>query len=294
MKFIIYGAGALGSFIGAMLSKKYEVLLIGRKNHINEIEKNGLIIEGLTKGRFYPSVKWDGSKYDLIILTTKSYDTEKAVKEAISKYGKIPFLSLQNGLGNEEKIAEIIGEENVIGGITNHGITFVKPGKIRHAGKGITIIGELEEGKMSERIKKLAHIFNEVGIETKISKNIKKEIWRKAIINSAINSLTTLFKCKNGELIKYKKLVKKICDESILIAEKEGFLIEDAFERTMEVIEKTKNNYSSMLQDIMKGKKTEINEINGAIAAIGKKHGIKACFNIVLTELIKEMENVGT
>ncbi len=293
MKIIVYGAGALGSLFAALLSKKHDVLVVGREKHIKAIEKNGLVVEGLTNGIFHPKTRWDGSKYELIILTTKAYDTKKAVEEAVERFGKLPFLSLQNGLNNEEEIASIVGKENVIGGITNHGVTFIDYGKIRHAGYGETIIGEMD-GKMGNRIRKIARAFNEVGIKTRISERIKEEIWRKAIINSAINPFTTIFKCKNGAIMKYKSLIREICDEGSKIARKEGYVINDAFEKTMEIIEKTADNYSSMLQDVMNGKRTEIEEINGAIANVGKKHGIKACYNIVLTKIIKEMENVGT
>lgn len=293
MKFIIYGAGALGSLFAALLSRKHDVLIVGREKHIETIEKNGLIVEGITSGVFHPETRWDGSKYDLIILTTKAYDTSQATKEARKKFGEIPFLSLQNGLKNEEKIAKIAGEKNVIGGITNHGVTFLEYGRIKHAGYGETVIGEMD-GRISDRVRKIAKAFNEAGIKTMVSEKIKEEIWRKAIINSAINGLTSILKCKNGELIKYKNLVKEICDEGSMVARKEGFTIENAFEKTMEVIERTADNYSSMLQDIMKGKKTEVEEINGEIAKVANKHGIKACYNIFLTKMIKEMENVGT
>ena len=293
MKIIVYGAGALGSLFAALLSKKHDVLVVGREKHIKAIEKNGLVVEGLTNGIFHPKTRWDGSKYELIILTTKAYDTKKAVEEAVERFGKLPFLSLQNGLNNEEEIASIVGKENVIGGITNHGVTFIDYGKIRHAGYGETIIGEMD-GKMSNRVRKIAKAFSEAGIETRISERIKEEIWRKAIINSAINPLTTIFKCKNGAIMKYENLIREICDEGSKIARKEGYVINDAFEKTMEIIEKTADNYSSMLQDVMNGKRTEIEEINGAIANAGEKHGIKACYNIVLTKIIKEMENVGT
>ncbi|MCD6474245.1 MAG: ketopantoate reductase family protein [Thermoplasmata archaeon] len=293
MKFIVYGAGALGSLFAALLSKKHDVLIVGREKHVEAIEKNGLIVEGLSNGIFHPKTRWDGSRYELIILTTKAYDTKKAVEEAVERFGKLPFLSLQNGLNNEEEIASIVGYENVIGGITNHGVTFIDYGKIRHAGYGETVIGEMD-GKISNRIRKIAKAFNEAGIETRISKKIKEEIWRKVVINSAINPLTTIFKCKNGAIMKYKSLIREICDEGIRIARKEGYVIDDAFKKTMEIIEKTADNYSSMLQDVMNGKRTEIEEINGAIANAGEKHGIKACYNIVLTKIIKEMENVGT
>ena len=293
MKIVIFGAGALGSLIGGLLSINNDVLFVGREKHIRVIEKEGLKIKGITEGIFYPKTRYDGSRYDLVILTTKAYDTGTATRQIMKKFGKIPILSLQNGLKNEEIIAEIVGKENAIGGITSHGVTFSKDGEIFHAGKGETVIGELD-GKVSKRIKEICRIFNEAGIETRISRNIAKEIWKKTIINCAINTITSILKCKNGEILKNKyalTLLEKICMECIEVAKAEGIEIkENIFRKVKEVASKTANNYSSMLQDIMKGKRTEIEEINGEIIKIAKKNKMKACINETLYFLIKGIE----
>jgi len=295
MKFIIFGAGAIGSLFGGLLSKKNDVLLVGRKEHIEEIEKNGLRVEGLTEGIFYPKTRFDGSKYDFIILTTKAYDTEKAVDEILKKFGKIPVISIQNGLRNEEIIAEKIGIENVIGVVTTQGVTFLGNGRIYHAGKGETVIGEMG-GEITERIKKICDVFNECGIETKISREIKKEKWKKAIVNSAINGLTSILRCKNGELIKNeyaKQLMRKICMEGIEVARAEGIEIgNNIIKKAQEVAKNTSENISSMLQDIIFGRKTEVDEINGEILRRAKKHGIDVCVNETIYSIIKANESV--
>lgn len=293
MKIVIFGAGALGSLIGGLLSVNNDVLFVGREKHIKAIEKEGLKIKGITEGVFHPKTRYDGSKYDLAILTTKAYDTRTATRQIMKKFGKTPILSLQNGLKNEEIIAEIVGKENTIGGITSHGVTFSKDGEIFHAGKGETVIGELD-GKMSKRIKEICRIFNEAGIETRISRNIIKEIWKKTIINCAINTITSILKCKNGEILKNKyasSLLEKICIECIEVAKAEKIEIkENIIGKVKEVASKTADNYSSMLQDIMRGKRTEIEEINGEIIKIAKKNKINACVNETLYLLIKGME----
>lgn len=295
MRFIIFGAGALGSLFGALLSTHHDVLLVGRKKHMEVIKERGLKIEGITKRVFYPETEWDGSRYDVVILTTKAYDTEKAAREILKKFGKIPVLSLQNGLRNEEILAEIVGNEYVIGGITSHGATFLEYGKIYHAGIGETIIGEMD-GKITDRIKNIAEAFNKCGIETKISKDIKKEIWKKAVVNAAINGLTALLKCKNGFLLENRNaeiLLEKICEECIKIAKTEGIEIGgEIIDKTKEVAEKTADNISSMLQDLLKGRKTEIEEINGEFVRIARRHDMEACMNEFLTLAIKAMESV--
>ncbi|MEM1513467.1 MAG: ketopantoate reductase family protein [Candidatus Thermoplasmatota archaeon] len=295
MKFIIFGAGAIGSLFGGLLSRKNDVLLVGRKKHIEEIEKKGLKIEGVTEGIFYPKTRWDGSKYDFVILATKAYDTKLAIDEILGKFGKIPVISIQNGLRNEEIIAEKIGVENVIGATTTHGVIFLENGKIYHAGRGETIIGEMN-GEISERIKKICEAFNECGIETKISNQIKKEKWKKAIVNSAINGLTSILRCKNGELVRNeytKYLMEKICMEGIEVAKAEGIEIdEEIIKKAQEVAINTSENISSMLQDIISGKKTEVDEIIGEIIRRAKKHGINACINETIYALIKANESV--
>ena len=295
MKFIIFGAGAIGSLFGGLLSTKNDVLLVGRKEHIEAIGKRGLKIEGATEGIFYPKIEWDGSKYDFVILATKAYDTGRAVDEISKRFGKIPIISIQNGLRNEDIIAEKIGSKNVIGGVTNHGVTFIENGRIFHAGKGETIIGEIT-GEITERIKKICKAFNECGIETRISSEIKKEKWKKAIVNSAINGLTTVLKCRNGEIIKNehtKYLIKKICMEGIEIADAEGIEIgKEIVNKVEEVARNTSENISSMLQDVLSGKKTEVDEIIGEMVRRAKKHGINACINETIWAIIKASESV--
>ncbi|KYK29810.1 ketopantoate reductase, partial [Thermoplasmatales archaeon SG8-52-1] len=221
MNIIIFGAGAIGSIFGAMLSKKNNVLLIGRNPHISAIKKNGLKIQGKTnlnvKIRSESSLKNISFLPDLLILTVKSYDTEKAIIQIKRKISDDTIiLSLQNGLDNIERISKYINSEKIIAGITTQGAFFSKPGIIKHTGTGITIIGELNN-KKTKRLENIINLFNRVGIETIFSKDILKDIWIKAIINSSINPLTTLFRCKNGYLIKnpiLENLLEIVCEES--------------------------------------------------------------------------------
>ncbi len=298
MNIVICGAGAIGSLFGAMLSKSNNVLLIGRKNHVTAIKKSGLIIRGKTNLKVKISAETTSGKFsytpDILILTVKSYDTESAIIQVkkIIKPNTI-VLSLQNGLDNIDKIKKHLLSEQIIAGVTTHGATFSSPGIINHTGIGSTIIGELN-GVITERLKKIVNLFNKVGIETITSKDINKEIWVKAIINSSINPLTTFFQFKNGYLLKnpiLKNLVEKITEESTTIANAYRIKItyEDMIKKTKNVIISTKENYSSMLQSFKKGKKTEIDSINGKIVDIGKKHNIKPFMNEILVYSINSL-----
>jgi len=300
MNIAILGAGAIGSLFGALLSKNNNIVLIGRPSHINAIKKEKLKIEGFTqfKNKLPAVHSINDIKFfpDLIIITVKSYDTASALNKARKIIDENTILlSFQNGLDNIDKIGKIVVRKQIIAGTTTHGSIFQKPGLIRHTGKGKTAIGELD-GRKTSRIIKIVNIFNEAGIETKFSKNILKEIWIKAIVNSSINPLTTIFQCKNGYLLEnplLENIVEKVCEESTRIANTEGIdlSIKDMYQKTREVIKDTYENYSSMFQSFKKGKKTEIESINGKLINIGKIHDVDISMNSILLYIVNSMIN---
>ena len=295
MNIIVFGAGAIGSYIGALLSKQNKVVLIGRKEHVQEINKNGLKIRGKTnltiKIQAETKIRNIHFEPDLFILTVKAYDTEKAIKQASSIIKKNTIvLSLQNGIDNVDKITKTIDCENIIAGVTTHGCVFLQPGIIKHTGIGKTILGDIK-GETSEKI---ANVFNKSGIKTKTSKNIIREIWIKAVVNSSINPLTAFFNCKNGYLLEnplLENIVEKICYESTNVANTLNLDLDydDMILETKKVIMDTAENFSSMLQSIRTGKKTEIESINGKIVEIGKKKGINVYLNGLLVSLVKSL-----
>ncbi|MCK4364757.1 MAG: 2-dehydropantoate 2-reductase [Thermoplasmatales archaeon] len=298
MNITIMGAGAIGSLFGAKLSKNNNVILIGRKSHVDVINKSGLKIQGKTNLNVAieasESAKNSFVAPDLLILAVKSYDTEAAMKSIAPMIGDNTYvMSLQNGLDNIEKIEKFVDRKKIMVCITTHGAVFSRPGVVKHTGKGHTILGELN-GKKTGRIKNIARIFNEVGADTKISSDIIREIWVKAIINSSINPLTTIFQCKNGYLLEnpvLDNIVEKVCMESTTIANKEGIHLsfQNMLKKTKEVTQNTADNYSSMLQSFRKGKKTEINSINGKIVDIGRIYAIDTLMNEILVYLVKTM-----
>lgn len=300
MRILVFGAGALGGFLGGLLSQKYDVTLYGREEKILPIEKSGLKITGINECVVHPKILFKPedikeTEFDLIILAVKSYDTNSAldiIKKNASQTSTI--LSLQNGLDNEIKIAEAVGEKRTLGGVTSHGITYVGPAHVHHAGIGETIIGELD-GQETDRIKEIADALTSVGIETKISNNIGSEIWAKGIVNAAINPLTALTRLTNGYLLtipNLTRLLEDTCSECIKVAEaaKIDLLGCDVIKKTKNVARLTRDNRSSMLQDIDRGKRTEIESINGAIVQVGKKHGVKTPINSSLVALVKGIE----
>jgi 2-dehydropantoate 2-reductase len=300
MNIVVFGAGAIGSLFGALLAEKNTVILVGRNPHTTTIAKNGLIVKGKThlsiRVPAVESIRDVRFSPDLILLTVKSYDTETSSRQlhAIIQ-NQTMVVSLQNGLDNIEKIKKYIDKNQILAGVTTQGSLFSKPGEIIHTGKGKTILGELD-GSLSKRLERLVILFNEAGIKTKISNDIQKEIWRKAIINSSINPLTAFLRCPNGYLLYnplLEKLVEYICKESTHIAVSEGIKVtsEEMIEKTKEVIRDTSKNYSSMFQSIQQGKKTEIESINGIFSRTALAHNIDGSLNNILFELITSLES---
>ena len=170
MNIVIFGAGAIGSLFGALLSKKNNVVLIARKSHVDNIKRKGLLITGLTNKKInidaFEKIEDLSIKPELVIITVKSNDTYKVIQKIKNHtYKNTIILSLQNGLNNIDDIKQFIDEEKIIAGITTHGVIFTKPGEIKHTGIGKTIIGELD-GSESDRIKKISKVFCNSNIQT--------------------------------------------------------------------------------------------------------------------------------
>ncbi len=296
MEIIIMGAGAIGSLIGGLLSHNNKVTLVGHPPHITAIQRMGLRIEGETNFRgqlpAYEDLEEISSPPDILFLTVKSYDTYTAINQASKIISRDTIVcSLQNGLDNIEKISKIIPSSQIVMGVTTHGVELVEPGVIRHTGRGWTKIGVLEE-KAYRKAEIVAEVLNKSGFKTIVVDDIKTEIWKKAIINSSINPLTAIFSCRNGYLLEnpiLKAIMERVCIESTRIAQIEGIPIEveDMIKLTIEVVENTAGNTSSMLQSILGGKKTEIDSINGVITRIGRKKGYNPVLNEILLKLVE-------
>jgi 2-dehydropantoate 2-reductase len=296
MNIVVLGAGAIGSYFGGMLSKDNNVILVGRKSHIDMVRNQGLLISGKTRRKVHlfavDALEKVEVKPDLIIVTVKAYDTVSALTQAKSLITeKTLVLSLQNGLDTINNIKQVVSRNNIIGGVTTNGVLFSEPGCIVHTGVGKTVLGELD-GKKTKRIMQVVDIFNQAGIETAYSEDIFREFWVKAIINSSINPLTAVVRCKNGYLLKnpiLERMVEKICAESTLIAraEKIDVSVKEMVEQTKQVIRATKDNFSSMVQSVQQGKKTEIDWINGKIVEYGSKQGTSTVLNDLMVSVVR-------
>ncbi len=291
MNIIILGAGAIGSLFGAVLSKQNNVLLIGKKDHVDCINKYGLKVkevdEKVYKIKATEHIEEIPSN-TLLIVTTKAFDIEKSLAEIKDKIQEDTIiLCLQNGLRIKE-IAEkaLDNKHEVIRGITYIGALFTAPGEIHGNTRYKTVIKDTKQSK------KVAEVLNNAEIQTEISDNILKEIWKKVVVNCVINPLCSILECRNCDL--HDKLEAKkemIIEECIAVAKAEGIeLDKEKARKAIDYITANSSNIPSMAQDLMKKGKTEIDFLNGAVVRIAKKYNINTPVNDGVTHVIKNME----
>ncbi|MEM0492383.1 MAG: 2-dehydropantoate 2-reductase [Candidatus Thermoplasmatota archaeon] len=300
MRIIVLGAGSIGSLFGAFLARCNEVVLIRRSYNKKYKDKPAkLRVTGLSDFSvnipIFRSLDSIGFNPDMVLLTVKSYDTKDAVnmlKDVVDDHTIV--LSLQNGLCNLEEIANVIETGNIMGGVTTYGAYLSEPLIVEHTGVGETIIG-LYQGKKDRRLASIAKVFNDAGINTRVTRDLKRELWIKAVINSSINPLSAIFRCRNGYLYEnpvLRGVVERVCKESACIACAYGIRVsyQLLLKKTFKVIKDTAYNYSSMLQSLNKKEKTEIESINGVLVSIGKRFGCDTSLNTLLCSLILNME----
>jgi 2-dehydropantoate 2-reductase len=289
-KILIVGAGAIGSCYGALLSRKSNVTLIGTRAHVDAINLHGLVIDGDIEGKFQIKAETCVSEIpanSLIVLTTKAQDAEKTAAELKPMLrDDTVFLVLQNGLNIKELVQEAVGgRAEVVRGLALMGAEFLEPGKITLR-EGSTIMERTKTGK------EIKALFKESGLKTRLSSNIRKEEWLKLIVNCVVNPLTAILGVRDNETSapSLKEIRHAIVEECSLVAEAEGMPFGHGLATGIDRKIKGYSNYSSMHQDLMKGKRTEIGFLNEKIVELGSEHGIKTPVNEALVGLIRFLE----
>ena len=302
MKVAVVGAGAMGSLFGAMLAEAgnkvwlYDVWL----EHVQAINLGGLSIEreGKTckadlKATSDPT---QIERADLVIVFVKSMQTKSAAETAHRIAGaKGVVMTLQNGMGNADVIAEFIEADRILAGTTSHGATMLGAGRIRHAGIGATTIGSWANTRPGRvKSKQFADYFNQAGIETKAVDDVRSVIWDKLLINIGINAITALTGIKNGQILDLeitRELSRAAVEEAMAVARAQDIKINaEAVNIVSKVAEATAFNRSSMGQDVDHQRPTEIAAINGFIVREAQKVGIATPVNFTLTALIQTLE----
>ncbi|MEX1071395.1 MAG: 2-dehydropantoate 2-reductase [Anaerolineales bacterium] len=228
-----------------------------------------------------------GAKHALVLV--KSWQTEQSADqlfECLAVDGVA--LTLQNGLGNREKLVAKLGAERVAFGVSTGGATLLGPGEVRAGGDGRVSLGE------HERIKPIAEILSDAGLDTEIVNDVESLAWSKLVVNAAINPLTALLDVPNGELLTRlhaRELSAALAREVAAVAEKKRVTLafDDAVAAAEDVAKRTADNISSMLQDVRREARTEIDAICGAVVEAGKMLGVPTPVNEIMWKLVSAL-----
>ena len=299
MRFLIVGPGAMGCLFSARLKRAgFDVAILDyNRDRADEINRQGIMVEGVS-GEYTAMVPVTTGeikdRFDAVLLCVKSYKTKEAggsLKKMLSP-GTI-ILTLQNGIGNIEILEDLFGKDRVLGGVTAEGATMLGRGRIRHAGQGATVIGPEDRAQgIPERI---ASAFNRAGFKTETTDDVERLLWGKLIINAGINALTAITGFKNGRLPELKGtslVMEELVGEAVAVSMARDIHLpyDDPLNRVIEVCRATAGNISSMLQDILNKKETEIDFINGAIVRAGEEAGVPTPINRIITSLVKAIQ----
>jgi 2-dehydropantoate 2-reductase len=307
---LICGAGAIGSFFGYLLSELKQgdavenVALLGRESHILQIKRSGLKInlpneiklvrfkhccsrlDQLASSDFHPSIAVVSVKTGSLSGLLCDLRSSGLLHDRLNE---VSFILLMNGMGNRENFS--LPSHRVFEGITSLGVTFPEDGRIELKGVGDTLI---EDGMALEIEQFMRERLAEKGFEIEFRRDFKRHQWYKLFANAVINPLTALTGEKNGIVLSraLEKTAVSIVEECVGVARQEGmdFDKEGVLEMVRSIAEKTSQNTSSMLADIQREKRTEIDSINGYVIGLGHKHGIPVKVNETLYSLIKAKE----
>jgi 2-dehydropantoate 2-reductase len=302
MKTAIIGAGAMGSLFGAHLAESgQEVTLIDVwQEAVDAINARGLIVEDKEGQRRTVSVRATTDPAtigvaELALVFVKCYHTEEAVRNAAAVIGPdTTVLSLQNGWGNAPRIASVVGQERVLAGVTYHSATVLGPGEIQHAGRGMTFIGELD-GRVSDRVTEIAETLRVAGIDVTPTDTVLKAIWSKLALNVCTLPTSALLRFYAGQLIEHegtRSLMRALLHETVAVAQAQGIGLdeEERWSAITGLVERAKGARASMLQDVERSRRTEIEVVNGAVVAAGRERGISTPHNETMLWLIRSLE----
>ncbi len=305
MNISIIGTGAMASLFGARLSRVANVALLGTwAEAVQTIRREGVRVEGEGTFRVHAASDPDDAPLaDLTILLVKTYQTQRAAEWAARTLKDDGVaLTLQNGLGNVEALAAQVGVDRAMLGVTTQGATLLGPGHVRPGGRGTTHLGFLPIERAAPRdwsadslAYEITALLNAAGLTSVVSEDVEALAWGKVILNAAINPLTAILRVPNGALVESEdtlELMRSIAAEAAAVAKAHGIALpyRDPFERAKQVAQATASNHSSMLQDVLKGRPTEIDAINGKIVERGRAVDVPTPINATLTTLVRAIE----
>ncbi len=307
MNIVIIGPGALGTLLATSLapaakSSKTELWMLDHNpERAALLAEQGLVLEKESRLLSFPVRASADPKTigpaDIIFLCVKSSDVADGLDQAAKlSHAESILVTLQNGIGHLELIKAYKGPPAVALGVTALGANIVAPGHVRYAGGGLTRIGFLKSANFARSLllARVCNLLSSSGMETVIVDNILDYIWSKLLVNVGINALSAIYRCPNGQLLESaetQEMLTAAVREGESVAGAMGInLPEDPLAMTLDVCKKTAANLSSMLQDVNSKRSTEIDSINGAIVAAGRKLAIPVPVNEELVIRVKEIE----
>jgi 2-dehydropantoate 2-reductase len=275
---LVFGAGSLGSLLGGLLARAHDVTLVGRDPHVETVREHGLRIEGELSATVHPraATTTPDESFDLVLVTVKAGDTPKAAealsaavagkgREGVEGVGAV--WSLQNGLGNEERLAAALSCP-VLAGTCTYGARLVDPGVVECTGVGEVTVGRRDGGE-SALAESVAGAATSGGLEATAVTDMPRRLWEKLAVNAGINAVTALARVDNGALVDGPAggTARTAARETARVARQQGVDLdpEECAERVASVAETTAANVSSMRADVEAGRPTEIDAINGAV-----------------------------
>ncbi|AWN44374.1 ketopantoate reductase family protein [Methylobacterium durans] len=297
MKIAVMGAGAVGSYFGALLARAGEaVTLVGRPAHVDAIRERGLLLETNSLRAFVDlsatTAAAGVSGADVVLFCVKSGDTEAVGREIAPHLSpQATILSLQNGVDNAERLTGLLSRD-VIPAAVYVATEMAGPGHVRHHGRGELIVGP---SPASERI---AVAFRAAGIPTDVSENTLTALWSKLVINCAYNALSAIAEQSYGQMMRTAGIAEVMSDvvaECTAVARATGIhLPEDIGATVLALADAMPRQFSSTAQDLARGRASEIDHLNGYIVRRGEELRIATPANRVLHTLVKLVEAKGS
>lgn len=296
----VLGAGAVGSYFGGMLTRAgARVTLIGRRTHIEAIARDGLFLDSI---RFQEHVAVAASTQadaardaELVLFCVKTVDTESAARVLAPHLAPgVILVSLQNGVDNLERIRAAAGIE-ALPAVVYVAAAMTAPGRVKHVGRGDLVIGH-PRNERREDLQRVAQCFERAGVPCRIAENIEGELWLKLIMNCAGNAVTALAQASYGQAARNeltRQVMAEVAREAIAVAHAAGVALPpgDLVAAGLKLAQDLGAATSSTAQDITRGKRTEIDALNGYVARRGTELGVPTPVNHTLFALVKLLED---
>ena len=292
VKVVVLGAGAIGCAYGYQLSARHDVTLVGSAAHMAAVRENGLRIEGsIARGTFPLKAVTALTSIEpgtLIILTTKVNSTVEAITPLVPLlHPSVTILCTQNGLYSERLVRDLVGDRAVtLRAITQVGGILREPGVVEHTVAGYTLV------EAHERAAAVAALLSECGLDGRVIPDMKVAMWRKVVFNCVINPITAITGSTVGGIVdpKLAPIKRLVIEECLAVAAADGVTFDDDFMALIDQVFGSAATIASTLQDLQKGRRTEIDHLNGAVVALGLEYGIACPVNAALTTIIKQLE----